>query len=251
MCTIRYKITLQYDGNYINGWHGNYCNQASFVFVFDFLQSAIFKLTQETTHVVCASRTDSGVHAQYQVCHFDLVKNFNNITILKGLNFYLPQFIRIMHAEQVNNNFHARFSAKQRIYEYLIYNNYVISPFWYKKALFITKKLDINLMQRAIPSFVNRNDLSTCYPNKFTGNRIRTIDFFKINNYIFPNMISVIIGAKSFIHHQIRNIIGCLIMIGLKKWTIIDLEFRLDQKNRIYGTDMAHAHGLYLQNIIY
>ena len=151
----------------------------------------------------------------------------------------------------VSDNFHCRFGAKQRQYQYLILNNDTYSSILLSKILFIPQKLCIATMKTAINSFQQQRDFSAILPKKYEGRRMRTIDYLNINvkNIFNHEVIYIDCYAKSFGHHMIRNLVGCLIQIGLKKWSIDDLEYTLN--NKIYGVQKADACGLYFMKVIY
>jgi tRNA pseudouridine38-40 synthase len=247
----RMKLTLSYDGYYINGWTG-----VNGVFVDKLLMNAIYNLCGEEVIVVCGGRTDCGVHALNQVCHFDLSVEYDR-DYVRGLNFYLPDFIRIKYAEWVNMDFHARFSAKRRHYTYLISNSLHLK---YKSYILRDdiNNLNYDLMNEAINIIKRLEDLSFFYPAiYFKSNKScniqRTIDDISISyvNFLHDNIMCIDFSARSFAHHQVRNIMGCLIKLGTNEWNIDEFKNRLSTNNRNYCAPTANPNGLYLSKITY
>jgi tRNA pseudouridine38-40 synthase len=244
---MRIKFIIEYDGTNLNGWHGDATNEDS-VFLKDLLEQAIFLLIQQKTDFVCGGRTDAGVHAYNQTCHCDInINKFNEKKFTQGLNFFLPNFVRIKKAEEVNENFHARFSAKERYYKYFI-NNSNSKSCLFPHAYHVFNQLDIQKMQEAAKFLEGSHDISSFCPKNYSGRRIRnlnSISLQKKTNYIIINF-----KAKAFAHHQVRNTVGCLIKIGLNKMSLD--RFYYIFKNHIQeGFNMAPAQGLILWNIKY
>ena len=247
---IRIKLILSYDGYYINGWTGT-----NGIFVDNLLSEAIYKLCGEKVICHCAGRTDKGVHALYQVCHFDLTKEYKR-DYIKGINFYLPHFIRILNSTIVNNDFHARFSAQKRYYKYLISNSMLLTNKSYVIPYSI-KKLNINMMQEAINIIKELKDFSFFYPAiyfKSNDSKIqRTLEniYMEFQHFLTEEVLCITFVAKSFAHHQVRNIVGTLLEIGINRWTIDTFKNRLKTNNRNFCAATANAHGLYLVNVLY
>ena len=172
----KYKITLEYDGTDYVGWqrqeNGNSI-QAS-------LEKAIEKLTLEKATVFAAGRTDAGVHAKGQVAHFDINKNFTIDNIRDGLNQHLrPQPISIIKVEKVTEEFHARFSANYKIYEYLIVNRRSPLTIEKNRAWIVFKKLNLNKMQKESSHFIGKQDFNAFRSiNCQSSSSIKTIDSF-------------------------------------------------------------------------
>lgn len=248
----KYKITLEYNGSYLNGWHGDREN-VNLVFLEDLLIKASKLLFGVEHKFYCSSRTDAGVHATNQVCHFESDTPLRDQNILKGMNYYLPNFIRIHKVEKVDRAFHARFSAKQRTYSYLIYNNPIVSPIIFNYCFLVKKKLCLNQMKLGIKRLVGTMDLAFFCPKKCKTKTIKTIDYIDIDmiNYLNFNLIQITIKGKSFFHHQVRNIVSSLIRLGLQKWTIEDFEHKIKSKNINLCPSMVPARGLYLTEVKY
>lgn len=248
MNKYNWKVKISYDGNYTGGWEGDKekC-------VKSFLQNAIKKFSGEIVRITCAGRTDAGVHAIGQICSFKLSKKFDKNSVLNGINFFLPKFIRILEAKRVKIDFSARFSAKYRIYRYFIVHKNLMPAVLLGKCLYLKNELCIKTLKEAANHLIGKYDISTFCPNKYPGRRVRTITDIKIlNTNIFGCKATAIeFKAQSFAHHQVRNMIGCLISVGFKKWTIKDLMNKVLNKDRTEGANTAQPHGLYLWKIIY
>ena len=243
----KYKLTISYNGNYINGWSGQ--NHNLF-----FIKENILKILYKFTKVIelqCASRTDSGVHAIRNVLHLSLLEYVHPANIMGALNSYLPTFIRINNIQIVDNNFHARFSAISREYIYKITNKnnallyhlayyHNINAFNIDNASIVLQGL---LQKQNFMFFKNKHTIVT---------KAKTMeDIFIQEIKEIENMIIITFRAKSFFHHQIRNIMGSILKILLNKWSIEDFWKRFDTGDRRYAGEMAAPYGLYLNNIIY
>ncbi len=247
---MRYKLIITYNGNYVNGWFGDINNPKS-IFIKVLLEKAIFSLIQEKVVITCGGRTDAGVHAIKQICHFDINKTIKRLEC--GLNSYLPSFIRVLRAQKVNSKFNARFSAKSRTYQYLIYNNISNSAILEKKALWVPQKLNLILMTGACNLFIGHMDFSTICPKSYMGKKDRTIQKLTIRQktIFFHKLIVITITAKAFAHHMVRNIVSCLLKIGLQKWSIEFLQQLLEKKQHSNLITLVAAYGLYLTKISY
>ena len=215
------------------------------------IEKAIKQLTAQNTGVFGAGRTDSGVHALGQVAHFDLPKNLINDSIRDGLNKYLrPQPIAIIKSEEVPENFHARFSANQRQYSYIIINRRAPLTVDQDLAWVLHKDLDILKMQEAAKFFVGKNDLkafrSVSCQSKTS---VKTIDQASVIKK--DNKIIISVKAKSFLHSQVRIMVGTLVYVGEGKIQPEEIQKIIKNGNRKFAGPTAPAHGLYLTKVIY
>lgn len=268
---MRYKISIEYDGTNYFGWQ----KQKDLETIQENLEKAIFLLTQEKVEIIGSGRTDVGVHAINQIAHFDLNKNFDSKTIVKGLNFYLNDFIiqknkilnyklktkyinyfnintiSVKTCEIVNDDFHARFSSKIRHYQYIILNQSENSTFLFNRVWPIRNQLNINNMIEASKYFLGKHDFSSFRSSDCQAlSPIKTLNECNIindkNNQIIFNL-----SAKSFLHHMVRNLIGTLKDVGLGKKNPTDMEKILLAKNRQFSGVMAPACGLYFVDVEY
>ena len=261
---MRYKITIEYDGTNYNGWQkqeGEFSIQES-------LEKAIELFSNEKVEVFGAGRTDAGVHALGQVAHFDLSKEFQLFKVISAINFYLKyktlanailsnfdknikiQDISVIDCEIVDENFHARFSAKKRFYRYRILNRREPTAIDFNRVWHIPTKLNFEKMQETLPFLIGKKDWSSFRDSECQAKSpIKTID--KVNLYKNENEIIFEIEAKSFMHHMVRNIVGTIVEVGLNKISIQDFQNIIDAKDRTKAGPTAPACGLYFLKVEY
>ena len=241
-----YKIVVEYDGTNFVGWQ----QQENGKSIQLALQEAILKLSGEKVTIFGAGRTDAGVHAYGQVASFIINKRIETDVIRDALNQHLrPQLISVQKAELVDRNFHARFSAKKRWYEYKIINRRSPLTIDSNRAWCVYKKLNIEKMQSESSSFLGKHDLNAFRSSHCQSkNSTKTIESFDIKNK--DEQIIIQISAKSFLHSQVRIMVGTLVDIakGNINKTILDI---INSKNREVAGQTAPAHGLYLKKIEY
>ncbi len=241
-----YKISIEYDGTNYVGWQRQDNGQS----IQELIEIAIKKLTSEIVVLSGAGRTDAGVHAKSQVASFKIEKNINASVIRDGLNQHLrPHPISIISADLVNHDFHARFSAKNRLYEYKIVNRRSPLTIEKNRAWCVHKKLDFNKMLIESKSFIGKYDLNSFRSSQCQSkSTIKTINDFVIEknseDFIFT------ISAKSFLHSQVRIMVGTLVDIG-KGLLLKSVSEIIDSKNREVAGQTAPACGLYLKKIDY
>ena len=241
-----YKITVEYDGTNFVGWQ----QQANGVSVQSSLQDSVFKLSGEKVVVYGAGRTDAGVHAYGQVASFAISKKISTDVIRDGLNQHLrPLMISVLKAEEVDNDFHARFSAKKRWYVYKIINRRSPLTIDANRAWCVHKILDTKKMQSESASFLGKHDLNAFRSAHCQSkSSIRTIDDIIIN--IKNESIFIEVVAKSFLHSQVRIMVGTLVDIAKGNINTSILEI-INSKNREVAGQTAPANGLYLKKIAY
>jgi len=241
-----YKIIVEYDGTNFVGWQ----QQENGPSIQASLQEALVKLTGEKVTIFGAGRTDAGVHAYGQVASFTINKKIETDIIRDGLNQHLrPQPIAVQKAELVKDDFHARFSANKRWYEYKIINRRPPLTIDANRAWCVYKKIDFAKMKSESSSFLGKHDLnafrsSHCQSKSST----KTIESVDIKNE--DEQIIFKVSAKSFLHSQVRIMVGTLVDIakGNINKTIVDI---INSKNREIAGQTAPAHGLYLKKIDY
>ena len=241
-----YKIVIEYDGTNFVGWQ----NQENGKSIQGALQEALFKLSNEKITIFGAGRTDAGVHAYGQVASFSLNKKIEIDVIRDGLNQHLrPHPIAVQNADLVDDDFHARFSAKKRWYEYKIINRRPPLTIDLNRAWCIYKNLDIEKMKNETSFFIGSHDLSAFRSAHCQSkSSIKTIDSMQIitegEKIIFK------VSAKSFLHSQVRIMVGTLVDIG-KGNLDKSIKAILESKNREYAGQTAPAMGLYLLSVEY
>ncbi len=270
----RYKITIEYLGKDLIGWQRQNSEQNSennHLSVQSILENAIFKLSQESPELIVAGRTDAGVNAFGQVVHFDLTKEFKDFNLQEGLNAHLLNTqVSVKKVEIVDENFNARFSATKRHYRYIILNQRTPSILMQDRAWHIKKKLNISAMQQASKYLIGRFDFSSfrssqCQAknpvrkiseinissNQILPNWQNEISDISVKNQLNDNLIYIDISAKSFLHHQVRNIVGTLKDIGLGKYPPQKMQEILIAKDRKLAGQTAPAYGLYFIGVEY
>lgn len=244
----RYQILIEYVGSSFVGWQiqkrGNSIQKT--------IQSTLSKLLKQKITLHGSSRTDAGVHALEQSAHFDIKNKISNINkLIKSLNFFLNlKMISIINIKKRNQKFHARYSAKERSYMYLIQNRLSPSIINKDRVWHIRKKLDFDLIKRGSKKLIGNHDFSTFRASNCNAKiPIRTL-----NNIIVrqsKTQIKFRFKSKSFLKNQVRSMVGCLKFIGEKKWSLKKFENVIKSKNRKNCAPPAPAHGLYLEKITY
>ena len=241
-----YKITVEYDGTNFVGWQ----QQANGLSIQSSLQDSVLKLSGEKVVVYGAGRTDAGVHAYGQVASFVISKKISTDVIRDGLNQHLrPLMISVLKAEQVDNDFHARFSAKKRCYVYKIINRRSPLTIDANRAWCVHKILDTKKMQNEASSFIGKHDLNAFRSAHCQSkSSIRTIDdmIIKIKN----ESIYIEVVAKSYLHSQVRIMVGTLVDIAKGNLTKSINEI-IDSKKREGAGQTAPSSGLYLKKVEY
>jgi tRNA pseudouridine38-40 synthase len=243
----RYKIAIEYDGSSFHGWQ----RQDNLKTVQGCIEKAIEKMTDQKVLVEGAGRTDAGVHATRQIGHFDLTKHYSPHRIQDGLNFYLKEVgVVIFGVEEVEPPFHARFSATSRTYHYQIVNRRAPLSLDRFRAWHVIVPLDVEVMQNAAKHLIGHHDFSAFRSSECQSNSaLKTLTQFDI--YKKGDRLTAIIKARSFLHNQVRIMIGTLKMIGESKWDEDDLLRILLSKDRTLAGPTAPPHGLYLVDVGY
>ena len=244
----RYQILLEYVGTKFVGWQ----TQKKGKSIQKTLQLVLSKLLSQKINVYGAGRTDAGVHAIAQSAHFDCKKKINNVSkLIISLNFFLnKKNITIKKINLKNKNFHARFSAKERTYIYLIRNHLSPSVINYNREWHIISKLDIDLLKRGAKKLVGTHDFSTFRASNCNSiSPIKTVKKILISKE--NSLVSIKIVSRSYLKSQVRSMVGCLKYLGEKKWTLKKFEKVFRSNNRNNCAPLAPPHGLYLKKVTY
>jgi len=243
----RFKLTVEYDGGPFVGWQ----RQDNGPSVQQAIEEAILKTAGETVTIHAAGRTDAGVHALGQVAHADLDYQIEADRLRDALNFYLrPTPVAIIAAEQVTDDFHARFSAKGRAYCYRIVNRRSPLTVDLGRAWHVKSPLDVPAMNKAAQVLLGHHDFTTFRASQCQAKSpMKTLD--RLDVHRIGEDIEIIAEARSFLHHQVRNMVGSLSMVGIGKWSADRLKAALDAKDRAKGGPTAPPDGLYLTAIRY
>jgi tRNA pseudouridine38-40 synthase len=244
----RYQILIEYVGTNFIGWQ----MQSRGKSVQKLIKTKISKLLKEKISLIGSGRTDSGVHAFEQSAHFDCKKKIQNLDkFLKSVNHFVNDMnVSIINIKKRNINFHARFSAKQRIYKYVIFNRLSKPSIEKRRGWHIIKKLDINLMKRGAKQLLGTKDFSTFRSSSCSATSpIRTMKSIKIKS--IKGRIEIEFTSQSFLQQQVRSMVGCLKYLAEKKWNLKKFNFVFKSKKRIFCAPPAPAEGLFLKKVIY
>ncbi len=243
----RYKLTIEYDGRGFVGWqrqpNGRSVQQA--------VEAALLAFTGETPAVHAAGRTDAGVHARGQVAHIDLAREWRTDVLRDAANAHLaPDAIALLKVEATSSDFEARFDAITRHYLYRIVNRR--PPPTYERGLVwhVKRRLDAEAMHAAAQRLIGKHDFSTFRDADCQASSpVRTLDRLDVTRDGDEIRINVL--ALSFLHRQVRSIVGSLEMVGCRRWNADDLRAALDARDRARCGPVAPPDGLYLMHVDY
>jgi tRNA pseudouridine38-40 synthase len=243
----RYKLTLEYDGRPFVGWQ----HQAEGLAVQDVVEAAVTKFCGERATVYAAGRTDAGVHALAQVAHVDIEKETEPFRLAEALNFHLkPHPVAVLDCAAAPPGFHARFSAIERRYRYRIVNRRAPLTLDKGRAWRVSAPLDAGAMHEAAQVLVGRHDFTSFRAADCQADSpLKTLDALAVSRY--GEEIEVTARARSFLHHQVRNMVGTLKLVGEGKWTARDVKQALDARDRAAAGATAPPDGLYLVAVKY
>jgi len=244
----RYQILIEYVGTNFVGWQ----IQAKGKSIQKLLQVKLSKLLKEKVSLVGSGRTDSGVHAIEQSAHFDCKKEIQNLDkFLKSINHFVNNmYVSIINIKKKDLDFHARFSAKQRIYRYIIFNRLSKPSIEKERGWHIIKKLDVLLMKRGAKKLLGTKDFSTYRASSCNAKSpIRTMKSIKIKS--IRGRIEIQFKSQSFLQQQVRSMVGCLKYLAEKKWNLKKFDSALKSKKRVLCAPPAPAEGLFLEKVIY
>lgn len=245
----KYKLEIEYIGTKYSGWQ----IQDDSPSVQGAIQNAIFKFCGENTECYSAGRTDAGVHAIRMPAHIELSNEYDPYKILMATNFHLQQSnedISILNVEKVTDDFHARFSCKKRYYIYKILNRPTRPIIDNQRVWWVYHHLETELMDKIAQNLVGKHDFSSFRASECQAKSpIKTLD--EINVKRNGDLIEIRINAKSFLHHQVRNIVGTLEMVGRHKLTEQQFIDILNAKDRTKAGPTAPACGLYFEKALY
>ncbi|QCI23750.1 tRNA pseudouridine(38-40) synthase TruA [Buchnera aphidicola (Macrosiphoniella sanborni)] len=242
----KFALGIEYNGSSYHGWQ----MQKNVSSIQEEVERALSKIANHKINIVCAGRTDAGVHSIGQVVHFYTTAKRKKISWLIGTNRYLSRDISVKWVQEVPGNFHSRYSAIARSYRYIIYNNDVRSVFFPNKLYFVHKKLNEKKMFSEAQCLLGEHDFTSFRSigcQSFSSwRKIIKLNIFRSNNFIIID-----IKANSFLYHMVRNIVGSLIEVGANKKKEFWIQELLTKQNRNYAAATAPARGLYLSSIEY
>ena len=244
----RYQILIEYVGTNFVGWQ----IQSTGKSIQKLIQIKLSKLLKEKISLIGSGRTDAGVHAIEQSAHFECKKEIQNLDkFLKSINHFVNNMnVSIINIKKKNINFHARFSAKQRIYKYVIFNRLSKPSIEKDRGWHIIKQLDISLMKKGAKKLLGTKDFSTFRSSSCNAKSpIRTMKSIKIKEV--KGRIEIQFRSQSFLQQQIRSMVGCLKYLAEKKWDLKKFVFVFNSRKRILCAPPAPAEGLFLEKVIY
>jgi tRNA pseudouridine38-40 synthase len=243
----RYKLTIEYDGAPFRGWQ----IQDNDLTVQGVLEQAAKALSGEDVRVYGAGRTDAGVHAKGQVAHVDYVKAYRTDQVRDAMNAHLrPHPVGVLSAEQVADDFEARFSAIKRHYLYRIVNRRADLALDLGHAWRVPRPLDVARMHRAAQQLLGKHDFTTFRAAECQAKSPeKTLDQLDVARD--GDNVNVVASARSFLHHQVRSMVGSLMWVGEGRWSEADLKRALDAKDRSACGPVAPPDGLYLMRVDY
>lgn len=243
---MRIALGIEYDGSSFNGWQ----SQADGCTVQDALQRAISQVAGSSVSIIAAGRTDAGVHALEQVIHFDTDVHRPSSAWVRGVNAQLPKSIAVLWACEVPDEFHARFSAQERSYQYRLVNRPVRSAIHQGKVGWFHAPLNDALMRQAASYLLGEHDFSSFRAAECQAKSpVKILRRLDINRQ--GSLIIVELTANAFLHHMVRNIVGCLVYVGKGKHPPIWMQEVLLARQRKIAAPTFAADGLYLRHITY
>ncbi len=244
----RYQVLIEYVGTSFRGWQ---IQKKGFT-IQGLIQQHLSKLLKEKIILNGSGRTDAGVHAHAQSAHFDCQKKILDLTkFLKSINHFLNnKGIAITQIKKRSEKFHSRFSAKQRIYRYIIFNQISAPVIENRRGWHVRKKLDVDLMKKGAKKLLGTNDYSTYRSSScHAKSPIRTIKSIKIRT--LKNKIEIEFKSQSFLQQQVRSMVGCLKYLGENKWDLKTFDKVFKSKKRALCAPPAPPEGLFLYRVIY
>ena len=243
---MKIALCIEYDGSDYSGWQ----KQNDVDSIQGEIEKALESIALEKIDTYASGRTDTGVHALIQIIHFETSIERPVTAWIRGVNAFLTSSIRVLWAQEVDDTFHARYSATQRHYEYLVYNASFPSALWANKAGWIHDDLDFNKMKKAIQYFEGEHDFSAFRSSECQAKSpVRTITRTSILNY-HPFYLFKF-SANGFLHHQIRNMMGAILYIGKGNYPSEYINELLISKDRKKSPPTFSPHGLYLCGVDY
>ena len=243
---MRIALGIEYDGAAFTGWQ----TQTDGRGVQDALENALAQVAGASTATICAGRTDSGVHALDQVVHFDTAAGRPITAWVRGVNRFLPASIAVQWARPVGQDFHARYGARRRRYDYWILNAPMRSPLAHARTGWVFRPLDENAMRQAATYLIGRHDFTSFRSAECqAATPLRDIEELRVDRK--GSLVRVSITANAFLHHMVRNIVGALVYVGVGRRPHHWIKDVLNARDRVAGAPTFSAAGLYLARVEY
>lgn len=243
----RIKLTIEYNGKPYHGFQ----RQEGLPTVQGKLETALEKITHHAVNICVCGRTDRGVHAKGQVVHFDTESPHPLIKFKDGTNHHTPDDIQIIKAEEVTDDFHARFAATTRHYQFLVFNRWYPSPFHADFSTHVSYELDIKKMQKAVECLIGEIDFSSFRTQECSSSTPMCRMTYAYVKQLDNGLISFEYSANHFLHNMIRILTGTLIDIGRGKLEVEDMQRILDAKDRQKAGPTIAPNGLYFMGVDY
>ncbi len=241
------RLLIAYDGTQYQGWQ----RQKESPTIQGTIENILIKITQQPVSLHGAGRTDSGVHAWGQVASFKTASLMPTATIKSALTALLPKDILIRQVEEVEPTFHARFSSRAKVYEYLICDHSPPTPFFRHYICFLPAPVDLDLIKRGLSLLAGEHDFSSFQSQgSEVSHSVRNL----YQAILLPGpwgSFKLRFMANGFLRHMVRNMVGTLMRVGLKRISIKELEEILNSKDRSQAGEMAPARGLFLRKVLY
>jgi tRNA pseudouridine38-40 synthase len=243
----RYRLTIEYDGGPSRGFQA----QAELPSVQGAIEAAVLGFSGESVRIHAAGRTDTGVHATGQVIHVDLTRDWKPDVVMNALNAHLvPQPVAVLDAQVVADDWHARFSAKARRYQYRILNRPAPPALDRGKVWHVKKPLDAEAMHYAAQALIGHHDFTTFRDMQCQAKSpLKTLDTATVRRE--GEMVLLEFASRSFLHRQVRSMAGSIVEVGVSRWTATDLAAALEAKDRRACGPVAPADGLYFTGVSY
>ncbi|MFC3908454.1 tRNA pseudouridine(38-40) synthase TruA [Legionella dresdenensis] len=243
---MRIALGVEYDGSQYHGWQA----QAGLHTIQQVIETALGRIADSEISVVCAGRTDTGVHATNQIIHFDSDKERTIRSWIHGANSYLPKDVCVRWGREMPDDFHARYSATARRYRYIIYNAPIRPALLRSSVTWQYRQLDHRAMDSAGKYLLGEHDFTSFRSIECQSNTpMRNIHNLQVSRC--GDLVMLDITANAFLHHMVRNIAGVLIAVGSGKRSIEWVKEVLDAKDRRLGAETAPPYGLYLVGVTY
>ena len=245
---FKFQILIEYVGTNFRGWQ----IQTKGKTIQGLVQNKISKLLKEKIILIGAGRLDKGVHASEQSAHFECKTKISDLNrFLKSLNHFLnKEMITVLKIKKRGKDFHARYSAKIRIYRYVIINRLGRPMLEKNRGWHVMNKLDINMMKKAAKELIGTNDFSTFRASTCRAKSpVKTMKSVRIKSN--NNNIDIVFQSQSFLQQQVRSMVGCLKYVGEKKWTLKKFISVINLRDRTLCAPPAPPEGLYLSKVIY
>jgi tRNA pseudouridine38-40 synthase len=243
---MRMALALEYDGSEYHGWQA----QTGLRTIQQAVEYSLSRVANEPVSVVCAGRTDTGVHALTQIIHFDSQSVRSIRAWIHGTNAYLPKEVCVKWGREMPDSFHARYSALSRRYRYIICNTSVRPGLLRRHVSWQFRSLNHELMHEAAQYLVGEHDFTSFRSVECQSNSpMRNVHRIEVTRYADRVMIDI--TANAFLHHMVRNIAGVLITVGSGKASVNWVQEVLQAKDRRKGAETAPPYGLYLVEVVY